>query len=151
DEKSAQILNNLLKSSDRLSLSDIPSKKDAIVFGAGPSIKKNINEIKILDLSKFILIAADGATTALLEENIIPEVVVTDLDGEMKDIIYANQEGSLIVVHAHGNNIEKVKEFVPSLQRIMGTTQSTPLENVHNFGGFTDGDRALFLAVELGA
>lgn len=151
DEKSAQILNNLLKSSDRLSLSDIPSKKDAIVFGAGPSIKKNINEIKILDLSKFILIAADGATTALLEENIIPEIVVTDLDGEMKDIIYANQEGSLIVVHAHGNNIEKVKEFVPSLQRIMGTTQSTPLENVHNFGGFTDGDRALFLAVELGA
>ncbi len=151
DEKSAQILNNLLKSSDGLSPSDIPMKNDVIVFGAGPSIKRNIKEIKILNLSQFTIIAADGATTALLEENIIPNIVVTDLDGEMMDIIHANQKGSFIVVHAHGNNIKKVNKFVSCLQRIMGTTQSTPLENVYNFGGFTDGDRALFMAVELGA
>ena len=29
--------------------------------------------------------------------------------------------------------------------------QSAPIENVYNFGGFTDGDRCLFLAVKLGA
>ena len=33
----------------------------------------------------------------------------------------------------------------------MGTTQAQPIGNLYNFGGFTDGDRALFLAVALGA
>ena len=33
----------------------------------------------------------------------------------------------------------------------MGSTQSTPLKNVYNFGGFTDGDRCVFLAIELKA
>jgi hypothetical protein len=34
---------------------------------------------------------------------------------------------------------------------VVGTTQSTPLAHVHNFGGFTDGDRAVFAADDLGA
>ncbi|MDD1774754.1 MAG: DUF115 domain-containing protein [Methanobacterium sp.] len=151
DEKSAQILNQLLENYGGLSKDDIPMQKEAIIFGAGPSIKSNIKEIKNLNLSEYTIIAADGATTALMEEDIIPDVIVTDLDGEMKDILCANHEGAFMVVHAHGNNREKVKEYLPRLQRVMGTTQSTPLSNVYNFGGFTDGDRALFLAVELGA
>jgi uncharacterized Rossmann fold enzyme len=151
DEKSAQILNQLLDNYGGLSKDDIPMQKEAIIFGAGPSIKSNIKEIKNLNLSEYTIIAADGATTALMEEDIIPDVIVTDLDGEMKDILCANHEGAFMVVHAHGNNREKVKEYLPRLQRVMGTTQSTPLSNVYNFGGFTDGDRALFLAVELGA
>ena len=56
-----------------------------------------------------------------------------------------------MVVHAHGNNMENIKKYVPVLENILGTTQSTPIENVYNFGGFTDGDRCLFLAVKLGA
>lgn len=151
DEKSAQILDQLLENYGGLSLDDIPMQKEAIVFGAGPSIKSNIREVKNLNLSEYTIIAADGATTALMEEDIVPDVIVTDLDGEMKDILCANHEGAFMVVHAHGNNLEKVKEYLPRLQRVMGTTQSTPLSNVYNFGGFTDGDRALFLAVERGA
>lgn len=151
DEKSAKILETLLKSYGGLEPDDIPMQKETIVFGAGPSIKNNIKEVKNLNLSEYTLIAADGATTALLEEDIVPDIIVTDLDGKMKDITCANHEGAFLVVHAHGNNIEKVKKYVPSLNRILGTTQSTPLHNVYNFGGFTDGDRALFLAVELGA
>lgn len=151
DEKSAEILDNLLEDCGGLSPSDIPMKEKALVFGAGPSIKRNIKEIQNLDLSQFTLISADGATTALLEENIIPDIIVTDLDGEMKDIVQANGERSFLAVHAHGNNMEKVTRYVPHLCRVLGTTQSTPLKNVYNFGGFTDGDRALFLAVELGA
>ena len=134
-----------------LSPEDISMQKDVIIFGAGPSIKSNIKEIKNLNLSDYTLISADGATTALLEEGIVPDIIVTDLDGEMKDILCANHEGAFMVVHAHGNNMEKVRKFVPNLNRVLGTTQSTPLDNVYNFGGFTDGDRALFLAVELGA
>ncbi len=151
DEESAQILAEVLETLDRLSPADIPIKDMAIVLGAGPSLKENIKDLKTLKLSNFTLIAADGATTALLEEDVIPDIIVTDLDGKMEDIIQANQEGSFLAVHAHGNNLDKIKEYVPGLERVLGTTQSTPLENVYNFGGFTDGDRALYLAVELGA
>jgi hypothetical protein len=33
----------------------------------------------------------------------------------------------------------------------MGTTQSRPFGRLHNFGGFTDGDRAVLMARHLGA
>ena len=127
------------------------NKKGCIIFGAGPSIKRNINELKNLDLDKFTIISADGATTALLEENIVPDIIITDLDGKIEDIIHANNEGSFLVVHAHGNNINKIEKYVPILKNILGTTQSTPIKNVYDFGGFTDGDRCLFLAIEGGA
>jgi 2-amino-4-hydroxy-6-hydroxymethyldihydropteridine diphosphokinase len=151
DEKSAEILNNLLETSNPISPDEISLKKEVIVFGAGPSLKRNIKELKELNLASFTLISADGATTALLEEDIIPDMVVTDLDGKMGDIILAKSKGAFLAVHAHGNNIPEIAKYVPRLGRILGTTQSTPLKNVYNFGGFTDGDRCLFLAVELGA
>ena len=34
---------------------------------------------------------------------------------------------------------------------LSGTTQSRPFDSIHNFGGFSDGDRAVFLAEALGA
>jgi uncharacterized Rossmann fold enzyme len=37
------------------------------------------------------------------------------------------------------------------MKNCIGTTQVKPLQNVYNFGGFTDGDRAVFLANEFGA
>jgi|WetSurMetagenome_2_1015567.scaffolds.fasta_scaffold169554_2 2-amino-4-hydroxy-6-hydroxymethyldihydropteridine diphosphokinase len=151
DETSAQILSKLLEDKNGLSPMDLPIKRNVIVFGAGPSLKRNITELKNLDLGKFTIISADGATTALLEESIVPDVVVTDLDGKIDDIIHANDEGSFLAVHAHGNNIDKIEKYVPILKNILGTTQSTPLKNVYDFGGFTDGDRCLFLAVEGGA
>lgn len=150
DEKSAEMLNNLLNSHGFLDPHKIKIKNKVIVFGAGPSLKQNINDLKKLNSDDFTLISADGATTALLEENIIPNIIVTDLDGKMDDIIEANNKGAILVVHAHGNNIDKIKKYFPKLQNIMGTTQSIPLEKVYNFGGFTDGDRCIFLAVELG-
>lgn len=150
DEKSAEILNKLLKEQKSLNLYEIEIKNKVIVFGAGPSLKRNIHELKKVNLEDFTLISADGATTALLEENIIPDIIVTDLDGKMDDIIKANDEGAVLVVHAHGNNMDKIEEYFLKLHDIIGTTQSIPLENVHNFGGFTDGDRCIFFAVEIG-
>lgn len=151
DEKSAKILNNLLERHNSLKTSEIQIKDKVIIFGAGPSLKRNIKDLKKLKLVNFTLIAADGATTALLEENIIPDIIVTDLDGKMDDIFKANNNGAILVIHAHGNNIDKIEKYVPRLQMILGTTQSIPLENVHNFGGFTDGDRCIFIAAALGA
>ena len=31
------------------------------------------------------------------------------------------------------------------------TTQGRPFENIHNFGGFSDGDRAVYMARDFGA
>jgi len=157
DEKSAEILNDILDEHNSSCIGETNIKPDVIVFGAGPSLNRNIGELKELDeleeldLNKFTLIAADGATTALLEQNITPDIIVTDLDGKMDDIIEANNEGAILVVHAHGNNMDKIKKCVPRLKWVLGTTQSVPLENVYNFGGFTDGDRCIFLSIELGA
>jgi len=151
DELSAQILNNIIDDIGALTPQDIEIKEKVIVFGAGPSLKPNLMDLKQMDLDKFTLIAADGATTALLEENITPDIIVTDLDGRIDDIMCANREGSLLVVHAHGNNPEQVEKYTPKLVNVLGTTQSEPLSSVYNFGGFTDGDRCVFLAMALGA
>jgi 2-amino-4-hydroxy-6-hydroxymethyldihydropteridine diphosphokinase len=151
DEKSAEILKKLLQDRNSLSPDDISIKSDTIIFGAGPSLKRNIQELNKVEIDNLTLICADGAVTALLEEDLIPDIVVTDLDGKIEDIIDSNRNGAIMVVHAHGNNMENIKKYVPVLDNILATTQSTPLENVYNFGGFTDGDRCLFLAIKLGA
>jgi uncharacterized Rossmann fold enzyme len=59
--------------------------------------------------------------------------------------------GAVMVVHAHGDNIDLLKKLVPKFKKLIATTQVMPLENVYNFGGFTDGDRCVFLAEEFGA
>ena len=151
DEKSAEMLRKLLEDRDSLSPEDISIKSDTIIFGAGPSLKRNIKELKKVGMDYFTLICADGAVTALLEEKIIPDIVVTDLDGKIEDIIDSNRNGAIMVVHAHGNNMDNIQRYVPVLENVLGSTQSIPLENVYNFGGFTDGDRCVFLAVKLGA
>lgn len=151
DEKSADTLNSLLANQNPLKPSDITINDKVIVFGAGPSLKKNINELKKINLQNYTLIAADGATTALLEEKITPDIIVTDLDGKIGDIIQANNQGSILVIHAHGNNRDNIKRYFPGLKNILGTTQSVPLDRVYNMGGFTDGDRCVFLAIALGA
>ena len=151
DEKSAEMLRKLLEDRDSLSPEDISIKSDTIIFGAGPSLKRNIKELKKVGMDYFTLICADGAVTALLKEKIIPDIVVTDLDGKIEDIIDSNRNGAMMIVHAHGNNMDNIQRYVPVLENVLGSTQSIPLENVYNFGGFTDGDRCLFLAVKLGA
>ncbi len=151
DERSAELLNNILDDLGALAPQDIEIKNQVIVFGAGPSLKSNLADLKQSNLDEFTLIVADGATTALLEEDITPDIIVTDLDGRMDDIMEANHKGALMVVHAHGNNGEQIEKYTPQLTNVLGTTQSTPMANVYNFGGFTDGDRCVYLAIALGA
>ena len=129
--------------------------KEAIVCGNAPCLEEDIrkkgHEFDIYP-REFVIIAADGATSVLLREAITPDLIVTDLDGTIADIIYANRLGSIIVVHAHGDNIEMIKKVLPELnENVICTTQSKPIHNVYNFGGFTDGDRCVFLAEEFGA
>ncbi len=156
DEESAKLLDEILSTEGCLTLdelSEIVGFSDKfIVFGAGPSLKKHVELLKSdYDLKDYVLVSADGATTALIEEKLAPDIVATDLDGNIDDILLANIRGANIVVHAHGDNIDKIASLTSFFNNVLGTTQAQPVGNLYNFGGFTDGDRALFLAVALGA
>ena len=156
DEESAKLLDEILSTEGCLTLDDLSTivgfSDKYIVFGAGPSLKEHIRLLKKeYDLRDYILVAADGATTALIEERLVPDIVATDLDGRLDDILLANIRGANIIIHAHGDNIDKIAKLTPFFTSVLGTTQAQPVGNLYNFGGFTDGDRALFLAVALGA
>ena len=156
DEKCAQLLDEILSEEGCLTLEDLSKivgfSDKFIVFGAGPSLKGHIKDLKEnYDLKDYVLVSADGATTALVEERIAPDIVVTDLDGNLDDILLANIKGANIVVHAHGDNSDKIVQITPYFTNVLGTAQSQPVGNIYNFGGFTDGDRAIFLSVALDA
>jgi len=151
DKLASSILDELLQEktlSSKKELKELIFNKEVFVFGAGPSLEYSI-EIHKKKLAGKLKIAADGATTALLEKNIQPELIVTDLDGKVSDQIKSNSRKSILVVHGHGDNIDKIKRYIPEFKgKIIGSTQTDPkkYKNVYNFGGFTDGDRAVFLA-----
>lgn len=151
DQNAANILSNMLKkkSLDLKVLQRKIVRRHVMVIGAGDSLIQNIKFVK--KNRKFVKIVADGATKALIENHIKPDIVVTDLDGDISFLRKAERVGAIIVVHSHGDNIEELKKIVPTLRRVIGTTQVMPVENVYNFGGFTDGDRCVFLADEFGA
>lgn len=148
DEKSALYLSRIVYKENLIETSDLKNMlfgETVYIFGA--ALPK-----KITDNFDGVLISADGATTALLENNILPHIIVSDLDGKAEDQIFANENGSIEIIHAHGDNIFAVKKYVPKFKgKIFCTTQSKPFKFVNNFGGFTDGDRAVFLAEHFGA
>ena len=157
DENSARLLSRMLETKARKKIPDIIEIEilrnaikgmDVLVCGKAPCLK---DDIKKIDSGKYVVIAADGATSVLMDNGITPDIIVTDLDGNMDDEVKANERGAIMVVHAHGDNMDALGEELPRLKRVIGTTQANPNINVYNFGGFTDGDRCVFLAKEMGA
>jgi hypothetical protein len=156
DEESAKLLDEILSTEGCLTLEDLKGFVDFsdkfIMFGAGPSLREHVLFLKEnYDLKDYVLVAADGATTALIEQRIAPDIIATDLDGNLDDIMLANVRGANVAIHAHGDNIDKIAGLTPFFTSVLGTTQAQPVGNLYNFGGFTDGDRAIFLAVALNA
>jgi uncharacterized Rossmann fold enzyme len=150
DEDAAKLLAELLSGrEDWLSTADARVRgQSVVVFGNAPTLDRELDELQGTDA---VFLAADGATAALLRRGILPDIIVTDLDGSFPEILKANREGSIAVVHAHGDNLDALCRYVPQLVGIIGTAQCRPPEGLYNFGGFTDGDRSVFLAKELGA
>ncbi len=151
DQEAANMLSGMIKRKalDAKVLQKKLAGKDVFVIGAGPSLDEKIALIK--KNKSFVKIAADGTVQALLENKIRPDIVVTDLDGSPAALQKAEKMGAIMVVHAHGDNTEALKKMVPKFKKVVGTTQVMPVQNVYNFGGFTDGDRCVFLAEEFGA
>ena len=144
DKESALILDSILKKTDTIKkIRKLIEGKTIFVIGSGPSLSSAIPKLKKLE--KSIKIAADSSLKPLVDNGIIPDIIVTDLDGNEDTIKKISKTKSIFVIHAHGDNIEKL-QIVKKMKNCIGTTQTNPFNKVQNFGGFTDGDRGVFLA-----
>ena len=154
DERSAHILSHLLAAktgydSALTKLGRLVNGRDVLVCGKAPKLLQDVNGGKIEGHET--IIAADGATSVLLKQGVIPHVVVSDLDGRIVDLKRANLLCAIMVIHAHGDNIAQIETHVPSLSAVLGTAQTQHEQFLLDVGGFTDGDRAVSLAKEYGA
>ena len=128
---------------------NIQKKQHICVYGCGPSLDESVDFI-LSNLGKNffnngINLAADGAARLLIERNIPIDGIITDLDGITKQDFF---KAKFMVVHAHGDNINVLEDFKNSIiefPKLIGTSQSEPVHNLINPGGFTDGDRILTL------
>ena len=144
DEKSAIILNSIIKKSNlNEKIFSLIKGKTVLVIGSGPTLSTAI--LKLKKYEKIVKIAADSAIKPLVDNGIIPDIIVTDLDGDENTLKEIGKTKTIFVVHAHGDNIEKL-ELVKNFKNCIGTSQSIPFDKIQNFGGFTDGDRGVFLA-----
>jgi uncharacterized Rossmann fold enzyme len=146
DEEAARLLAGLLPRDD-LDLLDRQARGHVVtVAGNAPCLDPEMGK------RRGTLWAADAAAERLYAKGIRPDAVFTDLDGATDTFLEMNGKGTVMVIHAHGDNMPLLRHWVPRFPGPMvGTTQSRPLPHVHNFGGFTDGDRAVFAAHALGA
>jgi uncharacterized Rossmann fold enzyme len=146
DEEAARLLASLMPRDNLLSLAALTCDNPVTVCGNAPCLKDELGNIH------GVVFAADAAADVLDVHGIRPDAVFTDLDGASDRLLALNEGGTIVVVHAHGDNIPLLKHWVPRFKGpLVATTQSSPLPHVHNFGGFSDGDRAVFTADELGA
>ena len=152
DEASARLLRMLTMNSDLISEDDLLPLigKETVVIGGNVS-PNDIEKIRRVKAGR-TLISAGSATDVLVPNGVIPDIVVTDLDGDAEMQKKASASGAVTLVHAHGDNTDLIMKHAKDLAgRIMVTTQSGPDHVLYNFGGFTDGDRAVCTARHFGS
>ena len=156
EESSARLLERLLpvgaKADPLPQLRPLFHGKSVIVAGLAPSLGAPPLWKLPSSVDLPVLVAADGATSRCLDGGLVPDVIVTDLDGPIPAELSANARGARVVVHAHGDNEGAIREWLPQFTGILsGSWAGPPRAGLLNVGGFTDGDRAAFLAEHLGA
>jgi len=141
DRKSAEILVDL-RGTD--SLSPLRELKNKTVEIGGPYFSKSDIETTV---------AAGSSVTQVVEEGVRPDIMVTDLDGDNELQLDLNLNGVPAVIHAHGDNIKQIERWAKKFEGgVISTCQcDPPKKGIYNFGGFTDGDRACFIAEHFGA
>ena len=144
DMESSILLESMMKNQDQIKkIKKLINNQIVVVIGSGPSLSYAIPKLK--EIKKTVTIVADSALKPIVESGIKPDIVVTDLDGDEKILKKIGKTNAIFVVHAHGDNILKLS-FVENFKNCLGSTQAKPFGKIQNFGGFTDGDRAVFLA-----
>jgi uncharacterized Rossmann fold enzyme len=146
DEEAARVLDRLLPHDSLPLLEERIRGRAVTVCGNAPCLDRELDRVK------GVVVAADRAAARIFPHGIRPDAIATDLDGATEEFVEMNRRGTVIVVHAHGDNIPLLHRWVPHLPGpLAGTTQARPFGRLHNFGGFSDGDRAVFLVHALGA
>ena len=144
DIRSSKILNSKIsKKIPKTTISKLIKNNDVFVIGAGPSLIKSIKTLK--KFPNAIKIVADGAIQVFLENDLKADILITDLDGDLNSIKRIGKTNTKIFVHAHGDNVDKLN-LVSGFKNWTGTTEVKEFGKLYNFGGFTDGDRCVFLA-----
>ena len=121
------------------------------VVGAAPSLAA---ELAAFDESAVdAVVAASTAVDTLADHGVRVDLMVTDLDKNVETAHRLTHDGVPVAAHAHGDNIPALRQWLPKFDPdwTLVTTQAEPTRAVVNPGGFTDGDRAAFLAHAFGA
>lgn len=150
DDGSARTLDDILTSSRLFPEQHLARSigREVTVCGGGNNLERHLDQI----VPTGTIISTGPATEALSKRGIRPDLLVTDLDGPVDEEIRANRDGTISIILAHGDNKDMVKRYVPQfIGPIVPTTQSRPFGTLRNYGGFTDGDRAVCLARHFGA
>jgi uncharacterized Rossmann fold enzyme len=149
DERSRDLLAGLLDGEGPLGPDDLEFRGTVAVCGAAPSLAGELDRARGADA----VVAASTAVDVLREAGVAVDCMVTDLDKNPDTARKLTEAGTPVAVHAHGDNADAVREQVPTVRAaaVLPTTQTEPVPPVVNPGGFTDGDRAAFLADECGA
>ncbi|ABM80799.1 6-hydroxymethylpterin diphosphokinase MptE-like protein [Hyperthermus butylicus] len=116
------------------------------VTGGSESLEKWVHS---LGSTCECIVAVDGSTSLLLGYGIKPDIVIGDLDGSWQATLEAART-AIVVVHGHGDNIAALRYMVPRLPAVHGTVQCEPTPYTSLVPGFTDGERALGLALLCG-
>ncbi|WP_101297939.1 6-hydroxymethylpterin diphosphokinase MptE-like protein [Halegenticoccus soli] len=148
DEASRDALADLARPFDTGRFAGVEGAAVAVA-GAGPSLADEAERAAEADY----VFAASTAADLLRDAGIAVDLMVTDLDKNVETARDLTREGVPVAAHAHGDNLAAVREWIPAFdpEHTLATTQAAPVGPVVNYGGFTDGDRAAFIADEFGA
>ncbi len=149
DENSVRILKAVTLNSDLQSGDDAAEhlKSVVTVVGNAPCLESDIKEKGLHGT----ILCAGSAVGRLIDSGTVPDMVFTDLDGDIGPQMEASSEGAFTFIHAHGDNPDLIVAYANRFKGpVVLTTQSVPEYTVFNYGGFTDGDRAACFAQHYG-
>ncbi len=149
DENSVRILKAVTMNSD-LRMGDEAAEilgNVATVVGNAPCLEEDMSTKGVAGT----VLCSGSAVGRLLEKGILPDMIFTDLDGDIDPQMEASARGAFVFIHAHGDNADLIMKYAGSFKgSVVLTTQSSPELTVYNYGGFTDGDRAYCFADHFG-
>lgn len=149
DERAREVLRAFEPGGSLDAFAAVLADRAVAVVAPGPPLPEALDAVREAD----VVLAVSSAAGVLRAHGLSVDAYVTDLDADPELAPALTGEGVPTAVHAHGDNVPAVREFLPECDRehVLGTTQAAPRAPVVNVGGFTDGDRAAFLADHVGA
>lgn len=144
DERARDRLAALVAESEPLELGTLDLDGTVAICGAASTLSAELEIAADADR----VVAASSAADVCLEHGVTVDCMVTDLDKTPETARKLTERDVPVAVHAHGDNVAALERYVPAfaVESVLPTTQARPLPPVENPGGFTDGDRAAFLA-----